>query len=84
MYCFSRFVNDTTFPSVSVITDDRAVFGDILKGETTPYRALSAGTRMVSVLQNNGKAYINASISLPPYKYCTIVIKNTGICVRED
>lgn len=84
MYCFSRFVNDTESPTISVIIDDSLIFRDILKNHRTEYRALNAGTRAVQILQNNDKPYLCTAISLPPYKYCTVTVKNTAVSITLD
>jgi len=81
MICFTRFINDTDSPVITVSVDDSRVFSDVIKGSATPCTALETGTREITVLQNNNKLLIDKIISLPPFEYATVIITQKEIFV---
>lgn len=84
MICFVRFFNNTASPVISVISDDRKIFSDILQDTFSPYTTLTVGRREITILQNNDKIYIKTYISLPLYGYITVLVQDAGISVIND
>ncbi len=84
MRCLVRFTNNTSSPVISVILDERCIFTDIISECTSPYIAVSAGTREMTVLQNNDRVYLKACISLSADNYFTVILKDDEIIVLTE
>lgn len=74
MLCYTRFINYTSYPAISVSIDDKIVFTDILQYTPSPYIPLPAGTHTITVFQNNNKVFLEKYLSFPPSYRSTVTI----------
>lgn len=76
MYSFLRIANQSDYPAISVLADDRVLVGQILQGEISSVLTLSAGSLSLIVRQHTERPFLNLWVSVPPEARQTLIIKN--------
>lgn len=79
MQSFFAVKNSTKFPVISVFIDGERVFYDILKGDTSPFATVNAGSIAFSVYNNFERQIFDIWLSVPPDKQLTVVVTESGI-----
>ena len=74
--------NDSSIPSISVYTEEKRIFSDILRGEVSEYAFFSSGTAVIAVYDNFSKPLFEVPLSVPPCKRLVLSVGDGGICVE--
>ena len=79
MQSFFAVKNATGFPVISVATDGVRIFYDIIKGDTSPFIPIIAGSIAVTVYDNFERVFLDCWISVPPSKLAVFSVSEKGI-----
>ena len=79
MRSFFAVKNATDFPVISVAIDGTRLFYDILKGDTSPFIPIMAGSIAVTVYNNFEKIFLDRWIAVPPSKKIILSVSESGI-----
>lgn len=79
MQSFFAVKNATAFPVISIALDGARIFYDILKGDTSPFIPIMAGSIAVTVYDNFERVFLDSWISVPPSKLAVFSVSEKGI-----
>lgn len=79
MQSFFAVKNDTLFPVISIAVDGNRIFYDILKGDTSQFIPIMAGSIAFTAYNNFERIFLDSWISIPPSKKVILSVSERGL-----